>query len=274
MYTNSFDPCDKDKSIPELCPGTDIPRCVCFSLTLLVPEGEFSAKGSEPIPQQALSQVPSIAFSIPDLDGQATLKLTGADGQELGCVESGVTNGKTLQVPAVSYVAAGIAAAALLLTAFTALGNAGTVGGHSPSVGFTTVFGWFQSLAMNGMHSVQYPGVYRSFAKNFAFSGFLIPWSQMQTSIDNFRQATGGDLTEDNVQYLQNVTLSFTDGTSNRTSFSKRSVQNFAFSARDLTTGVNETASNSTSDSSVAHIVHGISGYVEQLTIPQANTFM
>ena len=165
-----------------------------------------------------------------------------------------------------------------MLTSLSALSSAGTVGGHPPSLGFTTVFSWFQSMAMNGMHSVNYPPVYRSFAQNFAFSGGLIPWNQMQTTIDNFRNVTGGNLTEDNVQYLQNATLAFTDGSSNTTSFAKRSTNLLTGAVvlhdRDISTGVNNNSSDNGSESTVTHIVHGIGGYVEQLTIPQANTFM
>ena len=216
---------------------------------------------------------------MPDLDGDATLKLTSTDsGQEIGCIRSGVTNGKTLNVPAVSYIAVGIAGAALALTGLSAFSGAGTVGGHPPSLGFTTVFSWFQSMAMNGMHSVNYPPVYRSFAKNFAFSGGLIPWNQMQTSIDSFRNVTGGNLTEDSVQYLQNATLAFTDGSSNTTTFAKRSINLLGSASllqnRDISTDNNGTSSSNGSESTVTHFVHGIGGYVEQLTIPQANTFM
>ena len=250
----------------------------------IVPAGTFAAHGSKPIPPEFASQIPSIAFSVPDLDGQATLKLKAADGgQDLACIQSGVTNGKSLEVPAVSYIAVGIAGAALLLTGLSALGSAGAVGGHSPSPSFGAVLGWFQSMQMNGMMSVNYPPIYRSFTKNFAFSGGLISWNSMQTSIDGFRNSTGGNLTADNVQYLQNASLVFTDGSSNTTAMMKRSLDFLAegvfLDARDVTVdanGTQTTGSNSTSDSDnkVTHIVHGIQGYVEQLTIPQANTFM
>ena len=210
-------------------------------------------------------------------------------GQSLACIESDVTNGKSVEAPAVSYIAVGIAGAALLVSGFAALGNAGTVGGHAPSPNFGDVCGWFQSIAVNGMLSNRYPPIYRSFSKNFAFSGGLIPWNSMQTSIDDFRKATGGNLTEDSVSYLRNATLIFSSGTSppNPGSFSKR-VFNSPFEShlvsRDTAASINgsqagngtTSASNSTSDGGekITHIVHGIQGYVEQLTIPQANTFM
>ena len=247
--------------------------------TPLVPAGTFSAKGSQAIPASYANQIPSIAFSIPDLDGEATIKLTSLDGgQDLACIQSGVTNGKTLEVPAVSYVAIGIAGAALLLTGISALGSVGGVGGHGSSLGFGTVLGWFQSMQMNGMLSVNYPPIYRSFSKNFAFSGGLIPWTAMQTSIDNFRASTGGNLTDNNVQFLENATLVYSDGSPDTSSLTRRSFMAIAdalvLDARDVTATANISTATSTSTGKVTKVVSGIQGYVEQLTIPQANTFM
>ncbi len=259
-----------------------------LTMLCLVPSGNFAAKGSQNIPSNYASMIPSIAFSVPDLDGEAKLQLKAADGgQDLACIQSSVNNGRTVEVPAVSYVAAGVAGAALLLTGVSALGSVGATGASTPSPSFSDVIGWFQSMAMNGMLSVNYPPVYRSFTKNFAFSGGLIPWNQMQSTIDSFRKATGGNLTEDSVAYLRNATLVYTDGSSsNSSSKMKRGIEFFFdgifLDTRDVSTEVNATQSGSSSgnstggstDNKVSHLVHGIQGYVEQLTIPQANTFM
>lgn len=241
------------------------------------------------VPPSYANEIPSIAFNVPDLEGGAKLELTALDGgQDLACIESDVTNGKTVESPAVSYVAVGVAGAALLLTGVSAIGSAGTAGGHAPSPNFGDVVGWFQSIAMNGMLSAQYPPIYRSFSKNFAFSGGLVPWNSMQTSIDNFRRATGGNLTDDNVQYLQNASLVYTTGSTSDSGIVSRRAIDFLFEphlvSRDTSTTTNATlsgtsagaATNGTAsgNSKVTHIVHGIQGYVEQLTIPQANTFM
>ena len=45
-------------------------------------------------------------------------------GANVACITSQVNNGKTVSVPAVSYVAAGVAGAALVLTGFSAIGAA------------------------------------------------------------------------------------------------------------------------------------------------------
>lgn len=261
----------------------------------IVPAGTFAAQGSQAIPEQYVNMIPSITFAIPDIDASATLQLRAKNsGEQVACVTSQVTNGKTASIPAVSYIAASVAGAALLVTGAAAIGAAvggaaagGTVGGVgtiSPSFG--EVFGWFQGMAMNGMHSVQYPQVYRSFAKNFGFSTGLIPWKSVQQSIDNFRAATGGNLTNDSVQFLQNATLVFPDGSTDNFDPSatavKRAFDHFVYlatrnvDAREITTSVNATAPDASSDlpSSVRVAVHGIQGYVEELSIPSANTFM
>ncbi|MCJ1310822.1 hypothetical protein MMC25_004489 [Agyrium rufum] len=269
VYSNSFDPCGTNPHVAELCP---------------VPAGNFFAQGNETLPPSAVSQIPSIAFSVPDLDGQATIKLTSTDtGEDVACVDTSVTNGKSVQVPAVSYIAAGIAASALALSGLTAFANAGHAGGHSSQPSFSTVMLWFQGVTFNGMMSVQTPAVYRKFTQNFAFSTGLISWNQMQNSIDTFRSKTGGNLTNDNVKYLQNATLAHTDGTSNQTTFDKRSIELFSNTLLEIrqvsagiggeTTGQNSSGGNS-NNQKVIHAVHGIQGYVEELSIPQANTFM
>ena len=254
----------------------------------LVPAGVFAAQGVQDVPDSFVSQIPSIAFTIPDLEGGAKMELKPLNGgPDLACIQSDVTNGKTVESPAVSYIAVGIAGAALLVTGFAAAGSAGTTGGHAPSPNFGDVLGWFQSMAVNGMLSVNYPPIYRSFSKNFAFSGGLIPWTSMQTAIDNFRQATGGNLTDDSVPYLRNATLAYDSGSNSDSGIVTKRTFDFVFAphliSRDTAVSVNgtqagngtTTATNGTAGANkVTHIVHGIEGYVEQLTIPQANTFM
>ena len=50
IYKKTFDPCAEGSKVDQLCP---------------VPAGDFAAKGSQTIPSQYLSQIPSIAFSGP-----------------------------------------------------------------------------------------------------------------------------------------------------------------------------------------------------------------
>lgn len=149
--------------------------------------------------------------------------------------------------------------------------SAGGAGSISPS--FTEVFGWFQGLAMNGMYSVNYPPVYRSFTQNFAFSTGLVPWGQLQRSIDDFRGVTGGNLTASSVQRLMETTLVFPDGTTAPGNSSllkvKRAMEGFAILAKRQS----ETDGGDDTDG-ISETVSGIKAYVQQLSIPESNTFM
>ncbi|KAI1761008.1 TRP-domain-containing protein [Hypoxylon sp. FL1150] len=276
VYQSSFNPCNETTYIQALCP---------------VPDGSFGATGTQAIPEQYANSIPAIAFQIPDIAAQATLQLKSLDdGTDVGCIQSQVTNGKTADVAAVSYVAAGIAGAALLVGGAGAIGSAlsggagaagGAGGAGTVSPSFVEIFGVFQGFAMNGMMSAELPQVYRSFTKNFAFSTGIIPWTQMQESIDNFRGMTGGNLTNDSVEFLQNATLVYSDGStsSGNGSVLKRAVDHAVYlAARDVDTAANATATDgdvvTSTEATIRTAVSGIQGYVEELSVPQANTFM
>ncbi|KAF1810824.1 TRP-domain-containing protein [Eremomyces bilateralis CBS 781.70] len=258
VYKKDFNPCEKENYVKQLCP---------------IPSGTFTASGTQNIPSEYADQIPSIAFSIPNLDGKAKLELkTMEGGQDLACIQSTVGNGKSLDVPAVPYVAAGIAGAALLLSGASALAGGSGAGSGAPSPTFFETVGWFQSMAMNGMLSVQYPGVYRSFSKNFGFSTGLVTWDGLQSTIDNFRGRTGGNLTENSIAFLRNVTLVYPSG-----NMTKRAIENVFLYAREVNTEIS--AANTTSNGTEAedkpiHSVEGIQAFAESLAIPKTNTFM
>lgn len=249
--------------------------------TISVPQGTFGAKGEQTIPSSYVSQIPSIAFTIPDLDGMARMILKGKDGKEVACIESSVTNGKTVEVPAVQGVAVIIAASALVFSAASAAMAGNQPGASHSSPGFMETMWWMQTMATDGMLSVDYPGIYRSYTKNFAFSTGLVSWEGMQHAIEGFRSTTGGNLTHNNYDYLKNATLRFPDGS---TATTTHQFKRFAVRALDvllprqdgISTSVNGTGSmgNTTSHGQQSLLVSGIQAYVEQYTIPDSNAFM
>lgn len=277
VYSRSFNPCERDTLVKQLCP---------------IPVGNFSARGSQVIPEEFASQIPAIAFQVPDISAAATLQLTSLEtGDKVACIKSDVSNGKTANVPAVGYIAAGVAGAALAVTGASAAGAALSGGGAAAggsaaggtgtvSPGFTEVVGWFQGMAMNGMLSVNYPPVYRSFTKNFGFAAGIIPWVGLQSSIDSFRAKTGGNLTEDNIDFVRKATMVYSDGSSSRPAgsmFSKRAISSFAtLIGREIETNVNNTAADSAGqDQSKFQVtVHGIQAYAQRLAVPKSDIFM
>jgi hypothetical protein len=241
---------------------------------MTVPAGTFGAQGEQSIPDNVLSQIPSIAFNIPDIDSQATMQLRAKDGgQDLACITSQVSNGKSLSTTGVQYVAAGIAAGALAVTGLASLASVGHPGAAQSSPTFGDVIGWFQAMAINGMMSADVPGVYRSWSKNFAFSTGLIYWDGMQTSIDGLRQKTGGNLTQSSVAFLKNATLVHVD---QNTTLAKRAFESTLLWARDdsLTTDLNGNGTEEKSDSKVIVYAKDMQGFIEQYTIPDRNAFM
>ncbi|OQE20610.1 hypothetical protein PENSTE_c013G07199 [Penicillium steckii] len=270
LYSKTFDPCGDEIHVDQLCP---------------VPSGTFSASGSYNIPDDYASQIPSIAFNIPDLDGQAKMVLKGDGGKDVACVQSDLSNGKSTSVKGVSWASAGIAAGALALSGMSALGAAGHPGATSSSPGFGDVMGWFHSMATNGMLSVSYPKVYSSFSKNFAWSTGLIPWDNMQNSIDDFRKATGGNLTQNSYSYLYDVSSSTSRSSSNSTT-TKRGLDMVLrvggdMLARSIDTSSSDSTNSSSSSSggdSLSDVdltsASGLKKLGQDLMVPSANIFM
>ncbi|KAJ5415540.1 hypothetical protein N7465_004235 [Penicillium sp. CMV-2018d] len=264
LYSKEFDPCGTDIHVDQLCP---------------VPKGTFKASGSMEVPSQYASQIPGIAFNIPDLDGQAKLVLKSKGGQKnVACIESGLTNGHSTSVGAVKYASAGIAAGALALSGVSAISSAGTVGSPSSSPGFGDVMGWFHSMATNGMLSVAYPPVYRSFSSNFMWSTGMIPWPGMLQSIDRFRASTGGNLTTESYDYLKNASMTQSSSSSNTT---KRSwdytIEFGTMVARSIEASADASVSNSSSssdESDSSSKVNDLKQVAQELMVPSADVFM
>ncbi|GAO49670.1 hypothetical protein G7K_3817-t1 [Saitoella complicata NRRL Y-17804] len=266
VFSKTFSPCAYN--VEQLCP---------------VPSGAFSGSGSIAVPGGVVSQIPSIAFEIPDLDGQATLQLYAEDGTELACLTSSVTNGKSTDVAGVKYATIGIAVGAAALSTFGSLMSSSSAGGSthlSPS--FVEVMWWFQGIALNGALSVNYPSVYRNFAKNFQWSTGLWGWEWMQNGIDGFRVKSGGSLTKGSYLTLRNTTLAFGNGSdsSSSTTVAKRGLEGLVdgLLKRDITIGglgTGTEADNSTdSNSSLTTVVNGLKAFSEQIEVPSTNTFM
>lgn len=258
-----------------------------FRFCCLVPEGTFAAKDEMVIPASYASMIPAIAFQVPDLDGMAKLELkSSVNDDSLACLQSVVQNGKTADQPGVRYVTVGVAAAALVLSGVSAAGAAAGGSGAGPSPNFGDVMFWFQNIAMNGMMSVSYPPVYRSFASNFGWSTGIIPWEDMQRNIDNFRAATGGHLDGMSIEALMNSTLVYgaepvSSTTTNKTrrglEWSINELFRRTVEINGTTVSGGDAASNGTAQTAqdkVMSYVDGIQAYVEKLQIPSANTFM
>lgn len=245
-----------------------------MSITRKVPSGKFDATGKQQLTSDFVNEIPSIAFSVPDLDGQAKVELKSKDDrQNVTCITTRFNNGKTTHVPAVSYAAAGVAGAAFTMSGVSAIGASGA--SHATSVssgaGFAVVMGWFHSMATNGMLSVDYPPIYRSFTKNFAFSTGLMSWEQMQSSIDSFRRSTGGNLTRDSYSLLMDSKLSSSEMSSSNTPSKMKRTFNSLAATTDIVRRDNQESSGG---SPSIFSVSGMKAFSQELSVPASNTFM
>ncbi|KAH9826694.1 ML-like domain [Teratosphaeria destructans] len=169
-----FNPCAAN--IASLCP-----------LNSSVP---ISADGIIPVAESDVANIPSIAYSIPDFEGEAILRIfANSTESEIGCYSAVVTNGNSFSQPASVGTLLGIFTFVAMLASFATAVYGEAVPtmrlhyAHSLSVG--VVFAVFQHIFFTGALSVNWPSVLVAWWSNFAWAGGMIYSSSMQRSIDH-----------------------------------------------------------------------------------------
>jgi uncharacterized membrane protein len=139
-----------------------------------------------------VSNIPGVAFTIPDIDGLARITIDLADSMTpVACLEAELSNGQTVHQNAVSWVTAVIAGSGLAASAITSgLGHSNTAAHVAANA--LSLFGYFQSQAMCAMVAVKLPPVVRSWTQNFVWSMGVIRIGFMQNVLHWYIQATGG----------------------------------------------------------------------------------
>ncbi len=139
------------------------------------------------------SEIPSIAYKIPDLEAFAQLTLTEVGtGQLKACIQSTLSNGWSTHQPGVSWGIGGLA----FITLFSAAWQSFLSGSIAP-FRLLDFLGLYQTIASSGFFDLNYPVIYRAFTLNFSWAMGLFsqsPTSSMQRSITNMRHFTGGNL--------------------------------------------------------------------------------
>jgi Transient receptor potential (TRP) ion channel/ML-like domain len=140
-----------------------------------------------------VSQIPRIAYKIPDLEAFAQLTLTEVGTGELkACIQSTLSNGWSTHQPGVSW---GIGVIAFI-TLFSAAWQSFLPDSIAP-FRLLDLLGLYQTIASSGFFDLNYPVIYRAFTLNFSWAMGLFsqsPMSSMQRSITNMRHLTGGNL--------------------------------------------------------------------------------
>ncbi|KAK6329736.1 hypothetical protein TWF696_003602 [Orbilia brochopaga] len=175
-YTKMIDPCAE--KFASLCPMRAGP--------VSLPPAAINASAFA-------SNIPGVAFTIPDIDGVARITIDLADGKNtpVACLEAELSNGQTVHQNAVSWVTAVIAGSGLAASAITSgLGHSNTAAHVAANA--LSLFGYFQSQAICAMVSVKLPPVVRAWTQNFVWSMGIIRIGFMQNVLHWYIQATGG----------------------------------------------------------------------------------
>ncbi|CAK3898594.1 hypothetical protein DOTSEDRAFT_67549 [Lecanosticta acicola] len=169
-----FNPCNAN--IYSLCPiNSSIP---------------ITAEGIIPVAPSDVANIPNIALSIPDFEGEAILRIfSNLTQQEIACYSAVVTNGATFSHPdGIGSVLGVFTFVALVASFATAIyGEAVPTMrlhyAHSLSVG--VVFAVWQHIFFSGALSMNWPSVLVAWYSNFAWAAGMIYSSSMQKSINN-----------------------------------------------------------------------------------------
>ncbi|KAB8254748.1 hypothetical protein BDV32DRAFT_154932 [Aspergillus pseudonomiae] len=174
--TKVLNPCDMD--LEGLCP---------------VRAGELPVMNTNiKVPDSVISQIPGIAYTVPDLDASVRVFINSSDtGRSITCLEAELSNGKTVYQPGVGWTTAIISGLGLAASAVTsALGHSKAATHIATNV--ISLFGFMQSQAMFGMSSVHMPPIAQSWTQNFQWSMGLVRVGFLETLCTWYQRSTGG----------------------------------------------------------------------------------
>lgn len=168
-------PCDTQ--LQGLCPMNTGKNNIDFSL---------------PVPDDAASQIPGIAYNIPDLDARVRIYVNLTDtGESVACVEADISNGKTVDLLGVKWATAVIAGLALCASAvMSGLGH--TNAASHIAANSLSLFGYFQTQAILGLTAVRLPPIAQAWTQDFQWSMGIIKTEFMQHIFTWYQRATGG----------------------------------------------------------------------------------
>jgi Transient receptor potential (TRP) ion channel/ML-like domain len=158
----------------------------------------IEANGYIPLADSDIANIPTIAYSIPDFEGQVILRIfANSTQEEIGCYSAIVKNGASFSQPAAVGSVLGIFTCIAMIASFaTAIygDNVPTMRkhyAHSLSVG--VVFAVFHHIFYTGALSMNWPSVLVAWWSNFAWAGGMIYTNSMQDSIAKFVGKNAGN---------------------------------------------------------------------------------
>lgn len=158
------------------------------------------ASGQIPLAASDIAVIPTIAYTIPDFEGQAILRIFSNTTQsQIACYSAVVTNGATFAQPSsvgsILGVFAFIAMVASFLTAVYG-SDVSTMRNHyAHSLSVMVVFAVYQHIFFTGALSMNWPSVLPAFWSNYAWAAGIINIKSMQDAFDNLTNKNRGNTT-------------------------------------------------------------------------------
>lgn len=239
------------------------------------------------MPDWVQSQIPAIAWTVPNLEAYARVELIDEKtNQPAACLQATLSNGKTTQQTAVKWATGMFTLAAGII----ALIHSMLVNSISPALyrWFDVLF-LYQTAAAAGMMHLNYPLAFSNFVQNFHWSFALFHSEPMQNSINKMRNHTGGHLgfnahsdvqyinrklSPYNVQSMVDLTDLIGDGPALKSFFADQAAQAANNSSSIVRSLYRRAAMPSLVDQNhTTDLTTGIPQYVETRNIPYANAY-
>ncbi|KAG8528707.1 uncharacterized protein KY384_006394 [Bacidia gigantensis] len=159
----------------------------------------ITANGIIPVSQSDVAGVIPIALSVPDLEGQAILRVfANSTRSEIGCYSAIITNGATFSQPVAVGTVLGLFTLVAVVASFATI----AYGSHIPTVrthyahslSIFVVFAVFHHIYYTGALSVNWPSVVVAWWSNFAWAGGMIYSESMQNSINQLIGSNKGNI--------------------------------------------------------------------------------
>ncbi|KAF8687077.1 ML-like domain, partial [Rhizoctonia solani] len=182
----------------------DLNLCDLASAVCPLPLYNFSGQGTLPIPDSFSSKIPTIGYTVPDLEAYAQLELLRVDtGEVAACVSATLSNGWSMLQPGATWSAVGVVLFSIVTSALWSMSKAkwrGTESGNWADKELwrvVDIISFVQMIGISALLNLNYPSAYRAFAENFPWVLLLTGPIPSQSAIDHLRQRTGARLGDD-----------------------------------------------------------------------------
>ncbi|BEI81044.1 hypothetical protein CcaverHIS002_0202040 [Cutaneotrichosporon cavernicola] len=195
LYLNAYGMAifDQEINLCELVSGVLCP----------LPQVNFTGFGTYPLPDGIQSQIPALAWTVPNLEAYARVELIDvATNETAACLQATLSNGWSTQYKGVKWGTGMFT----LAYGLVGLAHAAVVNSISPAIyRWFDLLTLFQTAAAAGLMHLNYPLVFSNFVQNFHWSLGLFYNQPMQSMITTMRNNTGGKMPGDaysEVQYI------------------------------------------------------------------------